>query len=81
MFGPSDRASSGFGCTSIKNPSTPAPAAAQASGSTNSRCPLDCVPPPPGNCTLCVASNTTGYPKAAQNRERPHIDDQIVIPE
>ena len=40
MFGPSDRASSGFGCTSMKNPSTPAPAAAQASGSTNSRWPL-----------------------------------------
>ena len=48
MLGPSDKAASGSGCTSMKNPSTPAPAAAQAKGSTNSRWPLDFVPPPPG---------------------------------
>ena len=33
-----------------------------ASTGTNSRCPPELVPWPPGSCTECVASNTTGAP-------------------
>ena len=29
---------------------------------TNSRCPPEALPCPPGNCTEWVASNTTGQP-------------------
>ena len=36
--------------------------AGRASTGTNSRCPPDEVPCPPGNCTEWVASNTTGQP-------------------
>jgi len=34
--------------------------AARASTGMNSRCPPEAEPCPPGNCTECVASNTTG---------------------
>ena len=47
---------------SIKNPATPAAAAARASTGMNSRFPPDAEPRPPGCCTECVASNTTGAP-------------------
>src|ERR1019366_2269281 len=40
----------------------PTATAARASGAMNSGCPLDPAPAPPGNCTECVASNTTGQP-------------------
>src|ERR1035438_10745843 len=40
----------------------PTATAARASGAMNSGCPLDAAPAPPGNCTECVASNTTGQP-------------------
>ena len=46
----------------MKRPATPAPTAARASTGTNSRCPPEALPLPPGNCTECVASNTTGQP-------------------
>ncbi len=44
----------------MKTPAIPAATAARASTGTNSRCPPLVVPCPPGNCTECVASNTTG---------------------
>ena len=34
----------------------------RASTGAYSLCPLDLSPPPPGSCTECVASNTTGQP-------------------
>ena len=63
-FGPSDSALSGSGCVSMKTPATPAATAARASTGTNSRWPPEAVPLPPGSCTECVASNTTGQPVA-----------------
>ncbi len=63
-FGPSDSACSGLGWVSMKMPATPAATAARASTGTNSRCPPDAVPFPPGSCTECVASNTTGAPNS-----------------
>ena len=47
------------------DPEWGAATAAQASGGTNSACPPDDVPCPPGNCTEWVASNTTGQPVRA----------------
>ena len=61
-FGPSESAFAGSGCVSMKMPAMPVAMAARASTGTNSRCPPDDVPCPPGNCTECVASNTTGQP-------------------
>src|SRR6185437_3316580 len=61
-FAPSDSAFAGFSCTSIKIPSTPAATPARASGSMNSGCPPLDLPSPPGSCTECVTSKTTGYP-------------------
>ena len=46
----------------MNRPETPAPTAARASTGTNSRCPPDDAPIPPGICTEWVASNTTGQP-------------------
>ena len=46
----------------MKRPATPTATAARASTGTNSRWPPDDVPCPPGSCTECVASNTTGQP-------------------
>src|SRR2546426_778005 len=65
LVAPSERARLGSSCTSMKTASTPAPTAARASGATKRRSPPDAVPCPPGCCTLCVASNTTGQPVAA----------------
>ena len=59
-LGPSDRACAGSGCVSMNTPATPTAMAARASTGTNSRWPPLDVPWPPGSCTLCVASNTTG---------------------
>ena len=44
----------------MKIPETPTATAARASTGTNSRCPPEHEPCPPGNCTEWVASNTTG---------------------
>ena len=44
----------------MNTPATPAATAARASTGTNSRCPPDLSPCPPGCCTEWVASNTTG---------------------
>ena len=35
----------------------------------------------PGSCRLCVTSNTTGTPRLAHHRERPHVDHQVVVAE
>ena len=61
-LGPSDSASSGRGCVSMKMPLMPTAIAARDSTGTNSRCPPDLPPAPPGSCTEWVASNTTGQP-------------------
>src|SRR5207249_11448182 len=59
-FGPSERAAAGLSCVSRKTPSTPAATAARASGSMNCGCPPLERPCPPGSCTECVTSKTTG---------------------
>ena len=46
----------------MKMPAMPTATAARASTGTNSRWPPDLPSAPPGNCTECVASNTTGQP-------------------
>ena len=46
----------------MNRPATPTATAARASTGTISRWPPLLVPLPPGSCTLCVASNTTGAP-------------------
>ena len=61
-FGPSDSALAGSGWVSMNTPATPAATAARASTGTNSRWPPEALPCPPGSCTECVASNTTGQP-------------------
>ena len=50
------------GCVSINKPAIPLATAARARTGINSRCPPDAVPCPPGSCTECVASKTTGQP-------------------
>ena len=55
--------------------------AARASGSTIARLPPVALPSPPGSCTLCVASNTTGVPSACISDERPHVVDQPAVAE
>ena len=47
--GPSDFAFAGSGCVSMNSPATPVAIAARASTGTNSRCPPDLVPCPPGS--------------------------------
>ena len=47
-FGPSESAFAGSGCVSMKTPATPVATAARASTGTNSRCPPEAVPCPPG---------------------------------
>ena len=42
--------------------------------------PLD-FPSPPGNCTECVTSKTTGIAEFAHDRKRAHIHDEILIAE
>src|SRR5580704_13485011 len=61
-FVPSESALAGFSCTSRKIPSTPTAAPARASGSMNSGWPPLDFPSPPGSCTECVTSKTTGQP-------------------
>ena len=57
----------------MNNPETPVATAARAKTGTNSRCPPEELPLPPGNCTECVASNTTGQPVARMmDNERMH---------
>src|SRR5690606_14667654 len=63
-LGPSESASAGFGCVSMKSPAIPAATAARAKTGTNSRWPPEALPFPPGSCTECVASKTTGHPVA-----------------
>ena len=46
----------------MNRPATPTATAARASTGTISRWPPELVPWPPGSCTECVASNTTGAP-------------------
>ena len=43
--------------------------------------PPEAVPAAPGSCTLWVASNTTGQPKLAHDRQAAHVDHQIVVAE
>src|ERR1700730_9699382 len=61
-FAPSERATAGLSCVSRKMPSMPAATAARANGSMNSGCPPLAWPWPPGSCTECVPSKTTGKP-------------------
>ncbi|MND03519.1 hypothetical protein D3C83_233790 [compost metagenome] len=46
----------------MKMPAMPTAIAARDSTGTNSRWPPLLPSAPPGNCTECVASNTTGQP-------------------
>src|SRR5204862_136113 len=55
-------------------------AAARASGATNLRSPPDAVPSPPGCCTLCVASNTTGQPVAARIGSERRSATRLLYP-
>src|SRR5262249_36139355 len=64
IVGPSDGARSGSSCTSMNTASTPKATAARARGSTYWRSPPERVPSPPGSCTECVASKTTGTPRS-----------------
>src|SRR6266478_2150775 len=59
-LGPSESAAAGLSCVSRKMPSTPAATPARASGSMNSGWPPLAWPCPPGSCTECVTSKTTG---------------------
>ena len=61
-LGPSLRAQGGLGWVSMNRPATPTATAARESTGTISRMPPLLVPLPPGSCTLCVASKTTGAP-------------------
>ena len=65
MFGPSDGALSGSSWLSMNRPLTPTATAARASTGTNSRCPPELPPRPPGCCTEWVASKITGWPRPA----------------
>src|SRR4029079_19765426 len=78
MFGPSEGARSGSSCVSMKTPATPTATAARASTGTKRRSPPELVPCPPGCCTECVASNTTGQPVSAMIG-RPRISVTIVL--
>ena len=60
------------------SPDTPAAMAARASTGTCSRWPPLRVPCPPGNCTECVASNTTGAPKARMT-ERARMSETRLL--
>ena len=52
--------------------------AARASTGANSRSPPEALPCPPGNCTECVASNTTGYPvRAMMGRDRKSVTSML----
>ena len=55
--------------------------AARASGSTIARLPPVAPPRPPGSCTLCVASKTTGTPSACICGNRPHVVHQPAVAE
>jgi hypothetical protein len=59
-LGPSDSARAGFSWTSMKIPSTPAATPAGPSVSMKWASPPERSPRPPGRCTLCVMSKTTG---------------------
>src|SRR6266581_6820444 len=59
-LGPSESALAGLSWVSRKMPSTPAATPARASGSMNCGCPPLDWPCPPGSCTECVTSKTTG---------------------
>src|SRR5574343_26995 len=61
-LGPSDQASAGQGWVSMNRPATPTATPARASTGTISRAPPLTAPRPPGFCTECVTSNTTGAP-------------------
>ena len=77
-FGPSDSAFAGSGWVSMNIPATPAATAARASTGTNSRCPPEASPWPPGNCTECVASNTTGQPVARMTASERMSDTRLL---
>ena len=81
MLGPSEGAWSGSGWVSMNTPATPTATAARASTGTNSRCPPEAPPSPPGCCTEWVASKITGAPVFAQDRQRSHVGDQRVVAE
>ena len=81
MFGPSLNARSGFGWVSMNRPLAPAASAARASTGANSRWPDDLSPPPPGSCTECVASKTTGQSETPHRWNRAHVGHEVVVPE
>ena len=81
MLGPSLGELSGSGCVSKNRPSTPIAVAARASGSTIARLPPVASPSPPGSCTLCVASKTTGTPSACICGIAAHVVHQPAIAE
>src|SRR5213080_2207199 len=80
LVAPSESARLGSSCTSMKTASAPAATAARASGATNLRSPPDAVPSPPGCCTLCVASNTTGQPVAARIGSERRSATRLLYP-
>ena len=55
----------------------PRPRRRAASTGTISRMPPLLVPGPPGNCTLWVASNTTGAP-FAHDGQAGHVDTRLL---
>ena len=77
-FGPSDNALLGSGCVSINTPAMPLATAARANTGTNSRWPPLLSPWPPGCCTECVASNTTGQ-LVSRIIARPRISEINVL--
>ena len=79
-FGPSESALSGSGCVSMNSPATPAATAARASTGTNSRWPPEDAPCPPGSCTECVASNTTGQPVVRRIESERMSDTKLLYP-
>src|SRR3984957_8222264 len=79
-FGPSDNAFAGSGCVSMNIPATPAATAARAKTGTNSRCPPETSPLPPGSCTECVASNTTGHPVSRMMASDRISDTRLLYP-
>src|SRR5262249_27882267 len=80
IVGPSDGARSGSSWTSMNTASTPKATAARAKGSTYWRSPPERVPSPPGSCTACVASKTTGTPRPRITRSPRKSTTRLLYP-
>ena len=79
--GPSDSAFAGSGCVSMNTPATPAATAARASTGTNSRCPPEVAPCPPGKLHRMRRIEHDRAAGRAHDRQRAHVRDQVVITE